>query len=186
MINFTVGPAQSADCVKKIGAEDCPYFRNQEFSDVMFESERLMLKFTNAPAGSRVVFLTTSGAGGMEAAVMNVLSSNDRAIVINGGSFGHRFEELLTLHDIPHEEIKLDMGHQLKEDDLKTIVQPSTSNLQPISAYDIFLKLKDEYGIWICPNGGDLKDKIFRVGHIGNLSVNDNDKLIAALKEVMK
>ena len=27
---------------------------------------------------------------------------------------------------------------------------------QNASAYDIFLKLKDEYGIWVCPNGGDM------------------------------
>ena len=39
-----------------------------------------------------------------------------------------------------------------------------------VSANDLFLKLKDEYGIWICPNGGDLKEKVFRVGHIGCLT----------------
>mgnify|MGYP000491336495 FL=1 len=27
------------------------------------------------------------------------------------------------------------------------------------SAYDIFTVLKDEYGIWVCPNGGELADK---------------------------
>ena len=48
------------------------------------------------------------------------------------------------------------------------------------SAYDIFLKIKDEYGMWICPNGGELKDKVFRVGHIGNLTFEDYDKLISA------
>ena len=128
MINFTVGPVQSADCVKKIGAEDCPYFRTQEFSDVMLESERLMLKFTNAPAESRVAFLTTSGTGGMEAAVMNVLNNDDHAFVVNGGSFGHRFEELLTLHDIPHEEIKLQMGRQLTCDDLNQTISNLKSN----------------------------------------------------------
>ena len=28
------------------------------------------------------------------------------------------------------------------------------------SAYDIFLKLKDEYGIWVCPNGGDMAGNV--------------------------
>jgi aspartate aminotransferase-like enzyme len=72
------------------------------------------------------------------------------------------------------------------------IVSESLSNavtpLHPtngMSAYDIFLKLKDEYGIWVCPNGGDLKDKIFRVGHMGCLTNDDYDKLVAALKEVL-
>jgi aspartate aminotransferase-like enzyme len=54
------------------------------------------------------------------------------------------------------------------------------------SAYDIFVTLKDEYGIWVCPNGGALADKIFRVGHIGELTSEDNDKLIAALCDMQK
>ena len=54
------------------------------------------------------------------------------------------------------------------------------------SAYDIFLTLKDEYGIWVCPNGGELADKIFRVGHIGALTIEDNTALINALEDMQK
>lgn len=70
------------------------------------------------------------------------------------------------------------------------IVSESLSNavtpLHPTtaSAYDIFLKIKDEYGMWVCPNGGDMKDIVFRVGHIGALTTDDYDKLIAAFKEM--
>lgn len=42
MINFTVGPVQSSDAVRAIGAEQVPYFRTSEFSDVMFENEKLI------------------------------------------------------------------------------------------------------------------------------------------------
>lgn len=52
------------------------------------------------------------------------------------------------------------------------------------SAYDIFLTLKDQYGIWVCPNGGDLKDRVFRVGHIGHLTPEDNTTLVQALTQV--
>lgn len=62
-----------------------------------------------------------------------------------------------------------------------TSVHPATAK-----AYDIFLTLKDEYGIWICPNGGDMKDTIFRVGHIGALTHEDNTTLINALKDMQK
>ena len=62
-----------------------------------------------------------------------------------------------------------------------TSVHPTTAK-----AYDIFLTLKDEYGIWICPNGGDMKDTIFRVGHIGALTHEDNTTLINALKDMRK
>lgn len=62
-----------------------------------------------------------------------------------------------------------------------TSVHPTTAK-----AYDIFLTLKDEYGIWICPNGGNMKDTIFRVGHIGALTHEDNTTLINAIKDMQK
>lgn len=62
-----------------------------------------------------------------------------------------------------------------------TSIHPTTAK-----AHDIFLTLKDEYGIWICPNGGDMKDTIFRVGHIGALTHDDNTTLINALKDMQK
>ncbi|SHJ30093.1 alanine--glyoxylate aminotransferase family protein [Fibrobacter sp. UWP2] len=351
MINFTVGPVQSSDAVRAIGAEQVPYFRTQEFSELMFENERLIKKFAKAPEGSKVAFITGSGSASMETAIMNTLTPADKAIIVNGGSFGHRFVELCELHEIPFAEIKLEPGKALKAEhlaayegkgyttfivnkhetstgvhydmqlisdfckrnnlflivdcistfladpfdmgalgadvmitgsqkalacppgisvmalspkalaridgikckcqylDLKIalknaergqtpwtpavsilrqinarlkeieanggveaeiartaslanyfreqikgmpfeIVSESLSNavtpLHPTtaSAYDIFLKIKDEYGMWICPNGGDMKDTIFRVGHIGALTTADYDKLVAAFKDL--
>ena len=62
----------------------------------------------------------------------------------------------------------------------------AVTSLRPlnVSAYDVFTRLKDEYGIWVCPNGGELRDRIFRVGHIGYLTTADYDKLISALKKM--
>lgn len=353
MINFTVGPVQSSDAVRAVGAEQVPYFRTAEFSATMLENEALMKKFAKASADSRVVFMTCSGSGGMETAIMNCLSKKDKALVVNGGSFGERFVELLTLHEIPFTEIKVEHGKALTSEhlapyegqgytafllqkhetstgvhfdmdlvsnfckrnglflivdtistflcdpfdmerlgagvmitgsqkalacppgiavmvlapdalkrveenkcccqylDLKLalknqergqtpwtpavgillqinvrlkeieanggedaeiarcaslakyfrdkiieyklpfeIISESLSNavtpLHPTtaSAFDIFLKLKDEYGIWICPNGGSMKDTVFRVGHIGYLTTEDYDKLIAAFVDL--
>lgn len=351
MINFTVGPVQSSDAVRAIGAEQVPYFRTAEFSELMFENELLIKKFAKATDDSRVVFITGSGSAGMETAIMNTLTPADKAIVVNGGSFGHRFVELCELHEIPFDEIKLAPGKALKAEhlaayegkgyttfivnkhetstgvhydmqlisdfckrnnlflivdcistfladpfnmvelgadimitgsqkalacppgisvmvlspkalarienikckcqyfDLKIalknaergqtpwtpavsilrqinarlkeidanggvegeiartaslanyfrerikgmpfeIVSESLSNavtpLHPTtaSAYDIFLKIKDEYGMWICPNGGEMKDSVFRVGHIGALTEADYDRLIDAFRDL--
>jgi aspartate aminotransferase-like enzyme len=351
MINFTVGPVQSSDAVRAIGAEQVPYFRTAEFSELMFENERLVKKFAKASDDSRVVFITGSGSAGMETAIMNTLTPADKAIVVNGGSFGHRFVELCELHEIPFTEIKLQPGKALKAEHLKEfeskgyttfivnkhetstgvhydmqlisdfckrnnlflivdcistfladpfdmealgadvmitgsqkalacppgisvmalspkalaridrikckcqyldlkialknaergqtpwtpavsilrqinvrlkeidsnggveaeitrtaslanyfrerikglpfeIVSESLSNavtpLHPTtaSANDIFLKIKDEYGMWICPNGGEMKDTVFRVGHIGALTTADYDKLVDAFKDL--
>lgn len=81
---------------------------------------------------------------------------------------------------------------QIKDLPLEIVSESLSNAVTPLhptngmSAYDIFLKLKDDYGIWICPNGGDMKDKIFRVGHMGCLTQADYDKLVEALKEVMQ
>ena len=336
MINFTVGPVQSSDAVRAIGSEQVPYFRTSEFSELMLENECLIKKFAKSGEDSRVTFMTCSGSGGMETAIMNCLNKNDKALVVNGGSFGERFVELLTLHEIPFTEIKLEHGKALKPEhlaqfdskgytafllqkhetstgvhydinlvadfckrnncfmivdtistflcdpfdmsatgiavmilapsaleriernkcccqylDLKIalknmergqtpwtpavgilrqinvrlkeidamggaeaeiarcaelaryfrdklvemqlpfeIVSESLSNavtpLHPTtqSANEIFLKIKDEYGMWICPNGGSMKDTVFRVGHIGYLQKEDYDKLLAAFADL--
>lgn len=355
MINFTVGPVQSSDTVRAIGAEQVPYFRTHEFSELMLENEALIKKFAKCGNDARVAFMTSSGSGGMETAIMNTLTPNDKAIVVNGGSFGERFVELLELHEIPFTEIKLEQGqallhkhieeydgqgytcflvnkhetstgvhydmelisdfckrndmflivdcistfladsfdmealgadimitgsqkalacppgiaimclspralkrientkckcqyfdlklalknmergqtpwtpavgilrqinarlkeielqggveaeiartaglakyfrNKLKENNLPfEIVSESLSNavtpLHPTtaSANDIFLEIKDEYGMWVCPNGGSMKDTVFRVGHIGFLTTEDYDKLIEAFLDLQK
>ena len=45
MLNFTVGPVMSSDVVRAVGAEQVPYFRTSEFSEVMLENERLVKEF---------------------------------------------------------------------------------------------------------------------------------------------
>lgn len=118
MLNFTVGPVMSSPEVIEVASHSTPYFRTPEFSEVMLENEKLMLKFLHAPEDSRVVFLTTSGTGAMESCVMNILNEQDKAIVIDGGSFGHRFVELVELHQIEHAVVKCEFGHQVKKEQL--------------------------------------------------------------------
>lgn len=74
---------------------------------------------------------------------------------------------------------------EISSESLSNAVTPLATRKEG-AAYEVFLTLKDEYGIWICPNGGELKDRIFRVGHIGNLKKSDNDKLISALWDLAR
>ena len=352
-MNFTVGPVMASDAVCQKGAEQVPYFRTPEFSEVMKENERLMLEFAKAPESSRVLFMTNSSTGSMEAAVMNCFTENDKVLVINGGSFGTRFAQICDIHDIPYVELKLNHGQKLTRERLyeydnqgftgllvnvdetstgvlydtmmigefckknnlfyitdcvssfladpydmeacgadvmitgsqkvlacppgvsvivlnsravdrvnaakvksmyfnlrdalkdmergQTPFTPAVGILLQINvrlkeieaaggayveiarvadqardfrekisdlplefvsespangvtpvhptnadAYEIFMKLKDEYGIWICPNGGDMKNTIFRVGHIGYLNHEDNTRLVDAMKDLHK
>ncbi len=129
MLNFTVGPVMSPDEVLAASAEDSPYFRTPEFSGVMLESERIMLRLLSAPEGARCVFLTASGTGAMEAAVMGVLKPSERVAVINGGSFGQRFADLCRLHGHDVDEVKLRFGQQVVRDNLEQSVSPGCAAL---------------------------------------------------------
>ena len=116
MTNFTVGPVQSSDSVLAVGAEQVPYFRTSEFSEIMLENERLIKKFAKAEENARAVFLTGSGTASMEATIINTLTKSDKALIINGGSFGQRFVQLCGIHGIPFDEIKLETGKALTEE----------------------------------------------------------------------
>lgn len=122
MLNFTVGPVMSPDEVLDVSSGSAPYFRTPEFSRVVLENESIMLSLLDAPEGSRCVFLTASGTGAMEAAVMGVLEPAERVAVVNGGSFGARFVDLCRLHGHPVDEIELEFGHQVYREDLESAV----------------------------------------------------------------
>jgi len=113
MTLFTVGPTQMSPRTLEVSGRQVPYFRNQTFSDVVFDCERLLLKDTYAPEGSRVIILTASGTGAMEATIINSLTKHDKALVIDGGAFGHRFVQMLELHDIEHTAITLETEEAL-------------------------------------------------------------------------
>ena len=119
----------SDSAVRAIGAEQVPYFRTAEFSEIMFENERLIKQFAKASDDSRVAFITGSGTASMEAVVMNCFTPNDLVMVINGGSFGHRFVELCAIHDIPYIEIKLSFGSAVTREQLESHYQEGVTGL---------------------------------------------------------
>ena len=45
--------------------------------------------------------------------------------------------------------------------------------------------IKDKANIYVTPNGGELKHKMLRIGHLGNLCLEDYDILLRYLKEAL-
>ena len=103
--------------------------------------------------------------------------------IFENGGVESETEKIKTIAEDFRSQIK-DLPFEITSNSLSNAITP----LHPTtaSADDIFNILKDEYDIWICPNGGDLKDTLFRVGHIGDLTINDNNQLIEALKDMQK
>lgn len=118
MLNFAVGPVMMDQEILEIGAQQVPYFRTAEFSELMLENERLLKKLVHASPESRVIFLTAPGTGGMESTVTNIFNKNDKLLVVNGGGFGARFVEICNIYEIPCDVIKLNYGEALTAEHL--------------------------------------------------------------------
>jgi aspartate aminotransferase-like enzyme len=350
-ILFTVGPVEMPPLIRRMGAHPLPYFRTDEFSEANLESAALLKEMVRASPDAQVAFLTASGSGAMEAAVINTFGKEDRLLVVAGGTFGRRFGEICRACDLPHTTIDLKQGKLLRTRDLEpylgqgytglllnahetstgvlhdlpvvgafcrqagwTLVVDAISSfladpysmkdwnidvtilstqkglalppglsmlvvenrtaermrtrnvpslyfnlvryfdnmtrgqtpftpavgvllqlrtrlqqiqrqgvdriieqtaglardfrhraaglpfaipserlsnaltpLQPlphVSAHEIFLQLKKRYNIFVCPNGGELRDRLFRVGHMGYLTTDDNTRLLKALSDL--
>ncbi len=151
---FTPGPVKMSEEILQLGAKQTPYFRNQAFSDVTFSCEKGLLEMVNAPAGSKVVFLTASGTAGMEAAVMNLLSGDDHALVINGGGFGQRFVDICATHAVPHHNFKVentnlgDIEDRAPEGDFTALVvnahETSLGHLYDLDAMGAYAKKRGQ------------------------------------------
>ncbi|CAA6803318.1 MAG: Serine--glyoxylate aminotransferase (EC [uncultured Sulfurovum sp.] len=147
---FTPGPVKMSEEIMEIGAKQTPYFRNAEFSDVTFACEKGLLEMVNAPEGSRVVFLTASGTAGMESVVMNLLSKDDNALVVNGGGFGGRFVDICAVHDISHTDFKVsntnlaDIEVLAPKEDYSTLIvnahETSVGHLYDLNAMGAYAK----------------------------------------------
>ena len=102
---FTVGPTQMRKEIMEVGGQLVPYFRTPEFSEIMLDSDRLLKKFMNAGRDAQSIYLTCSGTGAMEATIMNCFTKNDKVLIVDEGTFGHRFVDLCKVHGIPHDSI---------------------------------------------------------------------------------
>lgn len=151
----------SANAVKRVYEHDskCMYL---DLKDALTNGERGQTPFTPAVSVLRQIharLCSIKKAGGVETEIkrMSALAKDFRERIKN----------------LPFEICSESLSNAV------TPIHPLTA-----SAYDIFTILKDEYGIWICPNGGELKDRIFRVGHIGALTAEDNETLVNAFSDI--
>lgn len=116
---YALGPVEMFEETFPIGGGQVPYFRNKEFSDVMFFCMTNMKKLVNCEDDGECIMLTCSGTGAMEATVINCFNKKDNLLVIDGGSFGHRFVQLCEIHNIPHVSVKVPEGEKLTRDMLE-------------------------------------------------------------------
>lgn len=98
---FTPGPVPIEEHLRIIGAQQLPYNRTGEFSELTHKILR-GLKYVFQTEGS-IALMTGSGTAAMEASVLSLLGTKDKALIINGGVFGKRWCELCERYSIPHD-----------------------------------------------------------------------------------
>ncbi|MEM9585185.1 MAG: aminotransferase class V-fold PLP-dependent enzyme [Pseudomonadota bacterium] len=98
---FTPGPVQMTSDVLHAGQVQTPYFRNAAFSNLVLDCEKLLLDLTKAPKGSRMLLLSASGTGGLDAAVSNFCRSDAPTLVLNSHGFGQRLVDIVYTYDFP-------------------------------------------------------------------------------------
>lgn len=120
-------------------------------------------------------------------AVTTLLQINKRLHMIEeiGGVKAER-EKVKRVADYFRKEIaKLPFKFVVEEEkdrsNAVTAIRPTTCG-----AKKIIQVLKDEYQIWACPNGGSFSDDVFRIGHIGHITIENINTLLDALKDIQQ
>ena len=118
---FTIGPVEMFPETLEIGGKQVPYFRNDEFSQVVFSASAGLKRLLFNENG-KIILLTCSGTGAMEATIMNCFTKKDNLIIIDGGSFGHRFTQICDTHEIPYKAVKVEQGETLTKDMIDEVI----------------------------------------------------------------
>ena len=95
-----VFPGDIDPAIMAIGAKPFLYMRTDAFSQINKESEQILLDLIHCTDGRTIIY-TGSGTGAMSAVIENYVTTKQKAIVIDGGSFGHRWFQLCEYYQVP-------------------------------------------------------------------------------------
>lgn len=95
---FSPGPTMLPQDIMLKMAEPIMHHREAEY-EAIFEEVREGLRYLFQTENEVLVF-ASSGTGAMEGAVANLLSSGAKALVVRGGKFGQRWEEICHVYGI--------------------------------------------------------------------------------------
>ena len=131
------------------------HFRTTEYGNLVKSNLERVSNLLGHKNNFSTIYMANSGTGAMEAVVENCVNQDDKVLVINGGTFGHRFCELLNWHNFEYSSIDLKWNETLTQEHFKqyenkdyTILfvnlhETSTGQLYDIKMISEFCKRND-------------------------------------------
>lgn len=125
-----VFPGNIEDSILQIGGKPFPYMRTEQFSELVKDSEKMLLELIHCPGGRAIIY-TASGTGAMDAVVTNYVSRFKKAFIIAGGSFGYRWKNLCDYYGCENEVFEIPFAKDIDY----TLLEAKVAASQP----DVFL-----------------------------------------------
>jgi len=113
---LTPGPTPLPPQVLESMARPIIHHRTPQFQAILKEASVGLKEVFQT--SNDVFIISSSGTGAMEAAVMNLLSCGDTALVIQGGKFGERWTEISKAYGINCEIIDVEWGKAVDPEEI--------------------------------------------------------------------
>ncbi len=117
---FTPGPTSVPESTLLEMALPIIHHRTNEFKEIaasVFEDLKYVFKTKND-----IFILGSSGTGAMESSIVNFFSKGEKVVVISGGKFGERFQEIASNYNLNVISLDLEWGKTLNIKTLKNIL----------------------------------------------------------------
>lgn len=105
---YTPGPTQLPSEVLEAMARPIIHHRTDEYRTQFLEMTRLLAEHLGT--AQPLITLSCSGTGAMEAAVVNLMSPGEEAIVVEGGKFGARWGSICEAYGVTPRMVSVEWG----------------------------------------------------------------------------
>ncbi|HUK62167.1 MAG TPA: alanine--glyoxylate aminotransferase family protein [Dongiaceae bacterium] len=122
---FTPGPVEIPARILRALSQVPPHHRTDVFRATMKRVTE-ELRWVHCTEGE-VFLLGASGTGGMEAAVVNLMSPRDKALVPTAGKFGDRWASILKAYAVPHQTIPFEWGSAIDPNAVRQALEQDPS-----------------------------------------------------------
>lgn len=114
---FTPGPTPLSPVVLQAMGKNIPHHRTDEFRAIFRGAREGLQRFFKT--SQDVLILSCSGSGGMEAALVNTLSTGDAMLALVAGNFGERWANIGKAHGMDVQILEAEWGTAVKPEAVK-------------------------------------------------------------------